>query len=630
MSEYELEIGRIATIYIKNQSHLGVILKEIPKPPFKCLEAVPNDSFIGEYQQLLAAFIANYYCVNLGLSYGLFTPFVDKKSQQNLQDELDLSKDSHIKDSRDLAKDSSNLQKDSSNICDIQSSLNPLTPKQLEALQFIQTHDKTLLFGDTGSGKTEIYIHAILDTLKSGRNAIFLIPEIALTPQMEKRLRSAFGDLVCIWHSKISKKRKNEILEQIWQNKIRIIVGARSALFLPLSNLGLLIIDEEHDDAYKSSSNPRYNARDISIYLATKAKIKLILGSATPSPNSYFNFHKNGEIFRLKGRHFESTKSIIFESSSTQISSLLIQKISQSLQAGKQIIVFVPIRANFKTILCLSCGNSIQCPNCSISLSSHSKRNALICHYCGYTQAIPKQCPNCGNDELSALKIGTQEVAKELSEIFENAKIAVFDRDEITTEAKLRKILNDFNDKKIDILIGTQMLSKGHDYHNVALAVILGIDYLLYGGDFRSFERTMSLFYQIAGRCARKESGEVFIQTLNRAFFERFSDDYEDFLRYELSQREGFYPPFRRLALITSTHRDEKIAKERIESCKNIVESCKNIEIVGVNRAPIERIGGKWRYFMLLRGKNYQDILKALYMLKGKAVSIDIDPLQLL
>ncbi|MBR7117895.1 MAG: primosomal protein N' [Helicobacteraceae bacterium] len=597
-SNVEIRDYQLVDIEIKKKNTLGVVISKCKKPDFSTLEARPKDLYFNDIQVALAKFISNYYCANLGLCFGQFVPLEykdDVKIDENFQSIL-------LK--------------------------NTLNHSQNLALDFIKNHKKTLLFGDTGSGKTEIYINMILETIKNNKNVLFLMPEISLTPQMEKRLKNIFGNLVCIWHSKITKKNKNQYLEKLHQYKI--IAGARSALFLPLQNLGLIIVDEEHDDAYKSNISPKYNARDLSIYLSIKHNIKLILGSATPSLVSYYHFKNSGEIFRLKGRYFDSKKEIIFENSNTNLTPNLLQKIESVLQNKKQVIVFIPIRANFKTIMCNICGNSIRCKNCSISMSVHLKKNALICHYCGYMERLRDICDNCGGNEFRALNIGTQEIAKELRENFPKNRIEIFDRDEIKTDSKLKKILNEFNDNKIDILVGTQMLSKGHDYHNVYLSVILGIDNLLNSSDFRAFEKSVALIYQISGRCARKEDGEVFIQTLNQNVFKPFLNDYEDFLTFELKHRKDFYPPYVKLALISSSNKNDKTAKEAIESCKKIVESNKFIEIVGLNKAPIERINGNWRYFMLLRSHSIKELLGCISLLKYKQVSIDIDPLQLL
>lgn len=583
-------------IKVKRKTTLGVVISECQKPEFTTFEAIPKDLFFNEIQTTLANFISNYYCANLGLCFSQFVPY-------------------------------NNMMLNSTKIQGI-SLKHTLNTSQNLALDFIRNHKKTLLFGDTGSGKTEIYINMILETINNGKNVVFLMPEISLTPQMEKRLKNIFGDLVCIWHSKISKVTKKKYLDNF--NHYKIIAGARSALFLPVQNLGLVIVDEEHDDAYKSNTSPKYNARDLSIYLSIKHDIKLVLGSATPSLVSYYHFKNSNEIFRLKGGYFNSKKEIIFESSKTSLTPTLIQKIEDTISNKKQVIIFIPIRANFKTILCGNCGSSIKCKNCSISMSLHLNKNALVCHYCGYMERIKYICDNCGSNDFRAINIGTQEITKELREYFPNNTIEIFDRDEIKTDSKLKKVLNDFNDNKIDILVGTQMLSKGHDYHNVYLSVILGIDNLLNSSDFRALEKSMALIYQISGRCARKEDGEVFIQTLNKNIFMPFLNDYEDFLSFELSHRKDFYPPYVKLALISSSNKSDNIAKQIIESCKKIVESCKNIEIVGLNKAPIERINNIWRYFMLLRCSNIKDLLECVYLLRDKQVSIDIDPLQLL
>lgn len=249
-----------------------------------------------------------------------------------------------------------------------------------------------------------------------------------------------------------------------------------------------------------------------------------------------------------------------------------------------------------------------------------------MCHYCGYSMASISICPYCNSNDLSSLKIGTQEVLKQLNNSNLDANIAVFDRDEINSDAKLRKILNDFNEKKIDILIGTQMITKGHNYHNVELAIILGIDYLLRGVDYKSFENSVSLFYQVSGRCGRRENGKVIVQTLNKSFFKQFKN-YDEFLEFELGCRNNSYPPFKRLALVITQNRLDSKAKSIIDRCKDIVESSSKVEVVGVTRAPIEKINGMWRYFMLLRSDSPKDLINALHLIKDENCVIDMDPL---
>lgn len=582
-------------ISVRNKILHGVVIKEIVEPPFECLETNLSNKCFSDSQKILANFIAKYYCCPVGIAFNIFTPYTGK---------IDAKK---------------------SNVDSISKiKLSFLNNEQQQAIDFIANNKQMLLFGDTGSGKTEIYMHAILATIKQNKNVIFLMPEIALTPQMETRLKTIFGNLVFIWHSKINKKKN--MFENIINSNIKIIVGARSALFLPIDDIGLIIIDEEHDDSYKSNSSPRYNARDLSIYLSTKSNAKLILGSATPNITTYFNFKKTNSIFRIKGSYFSSKKTIIFEESQTQITPKLVSQIKDTLRNKKQVIVFIGIRANFKTVICKNCGESIKCKQCSVTLSYHKKKNALLCHYCGYSEARITLCPYCNSDNLSAFKIGTQEVFEQLSYHINDANIAIFDRDEISSDKKLRKVLDDFNNQKIDILIGTQMISKGHDYHNVELVVVLGIDYLLRNIDYRAFEKSVSLLYQVSGRSGRKENGKVFIQTLNKSFFEQFKN-YDEFLEFELKHREGSYPPFKRLALVITQNKLDSIAKERIYKCKHIVESNNKIEVVGVARAPIEKINGMWRYFMLLKSDYAKDLIGALHLIKNEQCIIDIDPI---
>ncbi|MGX3045087.1 replication restart helicase PriA [Helicobacter sp. T3_23-1056] len=507
--------------------------------------------------------------------------------------------------------------------------LNPLSDAQKSALDFVSDKPISLLFGDTGSGKSEIYFHLIASMLNQGKTALFLMPEISLTPQIESRLKSAFGDLVGIWHSKVSQKSKKEILAKLESSELKIIAGARSALFLPLQNLGLIIIDEEHDDAYKSFKNPRYNARDCAMYLAKKCGIQVVLGSATPSLSSYYLAKKGGYLYRLKGVFFENaTKQYIFENAPTSLTSNLLAHIKSTIKSKKQAIIFVPTRANFKALLCQECGYGFACPFCSVNMSLHIKKNCLVCHYCGYAQIIPKSCPQCQSPNLTTKRVGTQQIADELQnafveskkdgEIFNNIKIGIFDKDHITTSGKLNKTLKEFKNGEINILVGTQMLSKGHDYHNVELAVVLGIDYVLNGGDFRSFERGVALLHQIAGRAGRKSSGKVFIQSLQTQWIKGFLGDYEEFLAWEEKRRSKNYPPFRKLVMIHCANKRQEKAKEQMHEILQILKMQKKIHIIGYGSNAIERIAGKWRFHILLNGEKISDILDALNALQNQ------------
>ena len=433
-----------------------------------------------------------------------------------------------------------------------------LTPAQEQARKFAEANETSLIFGDTGSGKSEIYIALIAQALAAGKQALFLMPEISLTPQMTKRLQSYFGERLGVWHSKISPKKKREILAKFNAGEIRLIAGARSALFLPFSDLGLIVVDEEHDDSYKSAAAPRLNARDAAIFVGKKLGIRVVLGSATPALSTY----AKQPHFRLRGTYFSSAKRFIFDESETGLSPKILTEIGRSLEAGKQAVVFLPTRANYKYMICENCGQIVRCPFCAVGMSYHADAAALKCHYCGFSTFYRASCENCGGEVMQARKIGTGELAAQLTARFPSTRIAKFDRDEITTQRKLEALLNNFNAHKIDILVGTQMLSKGHDYHGVDLAVIMGIDEHLSYPDFRAREKTLALAMQVAGRAGRSGQGRVVIQTRQSGFFRDYIENYDDFLRDEAEFREGLYPPYMRLLRVLISHKNEKAASE--------------------------------------------------------------------
>ena len=549
-----------------------------------------SNLFFTPFQVALAEFIAHYYVCEIGMAFDIFTPC--EKMEQNLQ------------------------------ICKFENLPN-LTDKQASAYEFADKNATSLIFGDTGSGKSEIYINLIAKTLEQGRGALFLMPEIALTPQMQKRLERYFGKSVALWHSKIAPKKKSEILEKFLKGEIRLIAGARSALFLPFSDLGLIIIDEEHDDSYKSAQKPRYNARDLAIFIGKKLGIKFVLGSATPRLTTY----AKQPYFRLKGTFFKSEKKFIYDINETSLSQVVLSQISKSLNANRQAIVFLPTRANYKYMICQICGTSQKCPFCAVAMSYHEKSNSLKCHYCGFSNFYKIPCAKCGGSLMEARKIGTSEIVKQLENKFPNAKIAKFDRDEITTQKKLETLLKDFNDAKIDILVGTQMLSKGHDYHNVDLAVIMGIDEHLSYADFRAREKTLALVMQVAGRAGRSGSGRVVLQTMQKDFFESYIENYDEFLQDEKECREPLYPPFARLLRILISHKNDNIAKDTTAKALNLLKTAPNIQIVGHGKAGIEYIASKYRYEILLRSNSHTALINAANSLNLAHTEIDMDPI---
>ncbi|EGG1782396.1 primosomal protein N' [Campylobacter coli] len=590
-SKEEIPALREVIIDLKNKKNLrALVLKECQKPEFQTKEIKEITSFsLSDIQFELAKFISYYYSSKLGFVLGLFS--------------------THQTYTCDLIKIENEPK---------------LSQKQKEALEFIKANPTSLLFADTGSGKTEIYICLIKQYLEQGKQVLLLMPEISLTPQMQKRLEVYFKDKFFLWHSKISKKKKQEYLECFCKGEVLLVAGARSALFLPFRNLGLIVVDEEHDNSYKASNQPFINARDLALFLGQKNNIKVVLGSATPSLTSFYK----QKSFRLKGTFFESKKHFLYDENELGITPMLLSELEKSLKHQKQAIVFLPTRANFRQIICKDCGETIKCPFCSIAMSLHKKRNVLKCHYCNYTSLIEQNCPSCKGEMLEARKIGTAELLELLQNALPLAKIAKFDSDEITSVKKLNTILKNFNENKIDILIGTSMLAKGHDYHSVDLSVILGLDEYLFRPNFKASEETLALAMQVAGRAGRKGEGRVLLQTKNRNFFERYIEDYDSFLQDELENRKDLYPPFKRLLRVLIEDKDQKSAQKLCEKFASQFRNIKQVELVGYGICGVEMLYGKYRFYLLLRSENHKALVAIEnYILQFKNASADIDPI---
>ncbi|MFW2580976.1 primosomal protein N' [Aliarcobacter butzleri] len=593
-SEEEIKIGTKVLIKLKQRKALdeAVIVKIVEKPDFKCtdISEITNE-FYDEKMLEIASFISTYYVCSLGEALSIYNPF-DKTIKQILNEE---KFDSKI----------------------ILSSL------QEKAKEFLKQKKQALLFANTGAGKTEIYIKLIEECLNSGKQAVLLMPEISLTPQMQKRLEKVFAKSVAIWHSKITKKKKVQILQGLQEGSIKLIAGARSALFLPYSNLGVIVVDEENDDSYKSDSKPRFHTKDLSIYIAKKYNLQLILGSATPSSSSFLKI----PFFRLDETYHKTNKAYSFEDSDMNLSPKILNKIETTINSQNQVIVFLPTRANFKYQICTTCGKSVECPYCSVSMSLHKNDLALKCHYCGYTQQIPNSCPSCKTGIIHNLRVGTAQIEEELKAIFPQKNIKRFDRDEIKTENQLKTILNDFNSGKIDILVGTQMLSKGHDYHNVKLAVVLGIDSVLNMNSYKAREKALSLLIQISGRSGRSGFGEVIIQTKNQEFFDYYLNEsnYEEFLQSELEFRKDLYPPYLKMAKVTFSHTNGLKVKDEMDFYVKLFKQNKNIEVVGFGQSPIFKIANKYRYEIILRSNNVKALLQTLHSINSVNASIDMD-----
>ena len=593
-SEEIIENGSLVEVILakRKNSNLAVVIKKVDKPDFKCSTILSiKDEFYTDFMLEIADFVSKYYICSMGFALSLFQAFNKNIVYEN----------SSIEYKKEIT----------------------LSSFQQEAKDFLDSKKQALLFAKTGAGKTEIYIKTIKEILKQGKQAVFLMPEISLTPQMEKRLKEVFDSSVAIWHSKVTAKRKKEILNKLQNGDIKLIAGARSALFLPYSNLGLIIVDEEHDNSYKSDTTPRYNAKDLAIFIAKKFDLRLILGSATPSINSFYKI----PYFELDKTFYETKKSYIFENSSQNISNKTLELIKKSIENKNQTIVFLPTRANFKHQICFDCGKSVECPFCSVSMSLHKNDLALKCHYCGFAQKIPEFCPSCKTGIVRNHRVGTAEIEELLKNEFPNSIIKRFDKDSVNSEKSLKKILDEFNENKIDILVGTQMLSKGHDYHNVKLAVVLGMDSLLNMSSYKARENALSLLLQISGRSGRNGFGEVVIETKNEEFFKYYLEEsnYKEFLNSELEFRKDLYPPFVKLARVVLSSTNGLKIKEELNEIVKDLKNNKDIEVVGFGECAIFKIANKYRYEVIIRSKEVKAILNALHYLKSTNISIDMD-----
>jgi primosomal protein N' (replication factor Y) len=591
--ENSVVIGTEVEISLSNRSMKGVILEESEKPDFLTQNILRiSESFYSQRQIQFAQFISEYYGCSLGEALNLFIPHTE------VEQEVSLTRSNPV------------------NIT--------LSVQQSQALDFIRSHTVSLLFGDTGAGKSEIYMSRMDEILKRGERALLLLPEISLTPQMETRFKNHFGDSVVLWHSKMTPKQKRVTLEKIHNGSAHIIVGPRSALFLPIQNLGLIVVDEEHDESYKSSSRPRYNARDMAVYIGNLLKIPVVLGSATPSLSSYAKY----PFFRLKGGYFESKRTFVFEPSLEALTPSIDRAIMDNFNKEHQGIVFIPTRANFKYTVCDACGYHVECPFCSVGMSQHKNSRALKCHYCNYTEVLPKVCPKCQSGALRTARLGTAEAVEHFSKLSETLRVQQFDRDIITTQNKLIKVLEAFNSGEIDLLVGTQMLSKGHDYHDITLAVVMGIDNLISQSDYRAREKALSLLVQIAGRSGRKQNATVIVQSFNESFFRVYLEDYEKFLIDEMRIRNTRYPPTKKLARLLYAHKNALKAKSAMEEAVREIEQMQKVQIVGYGTSPIEKIADKYRFQILLRSDKVTSLIRAIKHVKSPLCEIDMDPIE--
>ena len=518
-----------------------------------------------------------------------------------------------------------------------------------EIFNSINTNETFLLYGVTGSGKTNVYMKVIEDVIKNNKTAILLVPEISLTPQIIKRFTSYFSN-IAVLHSGLSDGEKYDEWRKINEGKVNIVIGARSAIFAPLKNIGVIIIDEEHSQTYKQENNPRYNAIDIAKERCKYHNCPLILGSATPSLESFARAKKNVyKLLELKNRYNNNTMPKVeiidmnkeFKKASGYFSNTLIDQIKETLERKEQVILFLNRRGYSSFLTCSSCGYVEKCPNCDISLTYHKSSNMLRCHYCGYATKRKKLCPKC-QKEFKDYGIGTEKVEEELKSLIKDAKIIRMDVDTTTTKNAHAKIINSFLEEKYNILVGTQMIAKGLDFPNVTLVGVLNADIGLNFPDFRSSETTFSLLNQVLGRSGRgNKEGKVLIQTFNPEHYAiayTKNHDYLGFYNEEMKIRKILkYPPYYYICSIKIISKDYNLAsKSSYDVVNYLKQNIKNEIILGPSVCNVFKLNNNYRFQIIIKYKDVNNILEYLtniehhyFNKKDIKVEIDFNPLKL-
>lgn len=521
-----------------------------------------------------------------------------------------------------------------------------------------------MIHGVTGSGKTEVYMEIIENALNQGLDSLMLVPEISLTPQTISRFRNKFGNIVGVFHSQLSEGEKHDVYKQVKEGKIRILIGARSALFMPFTSLGVIIIDEFHESAYKSEKNPKFNTIEVANFISRKREVSLVLGSATPSIEEYYkaingqyklleiNKRANNkpmpkiEVVDMKDELMIGNKSIF--------SSKLKLDMEEAVKNKNQIILFLNRRGYSNFVSCRKCGYVFTCENCDISLTYHKKSNTGKCHYCGYEKEIPKECPECKSKYIKPFGIGTQKIEEEIKSLFPNMRVLRLDRDTTSKKGSFDRILNSFKNKEADVLIGTQMLSKGLDFDNVTLVGILSADMILKFPDFRSAENTFQLITQVSGRAGRSEQeGKVILQTYDTEHYaikHAINYDFKGFYQDEIKIRKLFdYAPFNNMLSVVLSGKNNKLveinAKKMYDTLAYLLNE-RGIEdlsfILGPNQCSISKINQNYRWQILFKDEDIEinllkGIIKYICITKREIVfdkdiniSIDINPYSVL
>ncbi|WP_462406458.1 primosomal protein N' [Gracilibacillus sp. Marseille-QA3620] len=535
----------------------------------------------------------------------------------------------------------------------------PLTEEQRGAMGPIERavaekrNETFLLYGVTGSGKTEIYLQSIKRIVDQGKEAIVLVPEISLTPMMVTRFKRRFGNLVAVLHSGLSTGEKYDEWRKIQRGEVKVVVGARSAVFAPFTNIGLIIIDEEHEGSYKQEETPRYHSRDVALKRAGHHHCPVILGSATPSLETFARAKKGVyTLLTLKSRvnqralpevSIVDMRDEMRGGNRSMFSELLFEKLKERVEKGEQSVLMLNRRGHSSFVMCRNCGLVVTCPNCDVSMTFHRVQSLMKCHYCGLEERVPDVCPDCGSDHIRYFGTGTQKVEEELGKLMPHARVIRMDVDTTSRKGAHEALLKKFEDGQADILLGTQMIAKGLDFPKVTLVGVLSADTMLHLPDFRASERTFQLLTQVSGRAGRHElPGEVVIQTYTPEHYSiqlAAEQDYEGFFMREMFLRkQNDYPPYYYIALLTVSHEDVLKAMDTADKITTFIK--RNVGphtvVFGPSASPMSRINNRYRYQCLIKYKRepkLTEILKTLNETYGRnaaqsglQLSIDVNP----
>ena len=634
------QIGKRAEVRFGNKKMTGFITKIYDSFPSHCavpLEKIKQVSKIVDSEPLItqelletAIWVSKYYLCTIGEAVNSILPSARRESS-----EQSFSFDSEI--SAGIKQNLSEEQKKAVN----------------DILAHAEKNESSFhyLYGPTGSGKTEVFLQTAEQILKKNKGVIYLVPEISLTQQVVDSVVNRFGPQVAVLHSSLTQSQKLTQWKKILHREARIVIGARSAIFAPVPDLGMIIIDEEHDSSYKSGNTPRYHARQTAMYRASKLKIPLIMGSATPSVEAWHLMNcgkllKHTLSKRLAGGEKPSIKCINLNQSVMQgcISEELKNEIETTLKEKKQAILFLNRRGFTHFFRCSTCGFEMKCKNCSVSMTFHKSENRLRCHYCGWHILPPSSCPKCGSLDIGYSGFGTEFIEAETAQKFPNARIVRVDTDSVSKKGELQNKIDAFKKGEFDIMLGTQMVAKGLNFPNLKTVGIILADTALHLPDFRATERTFSLITQVAGRAGRFfPDGKVFVQTYNpenQAISFACSANTEGFYDFEINQRKLLsFPPFSRLIRLVFRSSNQIKVEKTSEDAANLIENLKipGVEILGPSECPLSKISQNYRFQLILRGEKIVPLQNAVRKLlfdyrhpQEVYIECDVDPVSLL